>query len=109
MLIVWVRLFHTLVFFVMFGAILFLLYCGLANQLTSWTALAFALISVEVVIYAAHGFRCPLSTWAERLTPSDQVVQDIYLPVWLAARVVAISTPLLGLACLILLVRLFGR
>lgn len=109
MLIVWVRLFHTLVFVVMFGAILFLLYCGLANQLTRWTAFAFALISVEVVVYATHGFRCPLRTWAERLTPPDQVVQDIYLPAWLAARVVAISTLLLGLACLILLVRLIWQ
>lgn len=110
MLIVWVRLFHTLVLVVMFGAILFLLYCGLANQLTRWTAIALTLISLEVVIYAAHGFRCPLRTWAEHLTPPGQVVRDIYLPAWLAARVVAISTPLLAVACLLLLARwILGR
>ncbi|WP_035991403.1 hypothetical protein [Leptolyngbya sp. KIOST-1] len=106
MRLVWVRLFHTLVFVVMFGAILFLLYCGLANQLTLWTAIAFALITIEVVIYAGNGFRCPLRTWAETLTPPGQTIQDIYLPPWLSARVVAISTPLLGVACLLLLVRL---
>ena len=109
MLITWLRLFHTLVFVVMFGAILFLLYCGMANQLTLWTAITFGLISIEVVIYAANGFRCPLRTWAERLTPAGQAVRDIYLPPWLSARVVAISTPLLGVACLLLLVRLLSR
>jgi hypothetical protein len=108
MLITWVRLFHTLVFVVMFGAILFLLYCGLTNQLTIWTAIAFGLISIEVVIYAANGFRCPLRTWAENLTPAGQTIQDIYLPPWLSARVVAISTPLLGVACLLLLGRLLA-
>lgn len=108
MLIVWVRLLHTLVFGVMFGAILFLLYCGLANHLTRWTAIAFGIISLEVVIYVAHGWRCPLRTWAETLTPPGQRVQDIYLPTWLSARVVAISTPLLGVACLLLLGRLLG-
>lgn len=109
MLLAWVRLFHTLVFGVMFGSILFLLYCGLTNQLTVWTAITFGLISIEVVIYAAHGFRCPLRTWAEALTPAGQAVQDIYLPPWLSARVVAISTPLLGVACLLLLGRLLTR
>ena len=106
MLLTWVRLIHTLVFGVMFGSILFLLYCGITNQLSPWTAIAFGLISIEVAIYAGNGFRCPLRTWAENLTPEGQVVRDIFLPSWLAARVVAISTPLLGVACLLLLVRL---
>jgi hypothetical protein len=78
MLLTWVKLFHTLVFVVMFGAILFLLYCGLTNQITVWTAIAFGLISIEVVIYAAKGFHCPLRTWAETLTPPGLAIQDIY-------------------------------
>jgi hypothetical protein len=105
----WIKLFHTIVFVVMFGSILFLLYSGLTNQLTVWTAIAFGLISIEVVIYAGNGFRCPLRTWAEDLTPAGQVVQDIYLLPWLSACVVAISTPLLGVACLLLLVRLLSK
>jgi hypothetical protein len=93
----------------MFGSILFLLYSGLTNQLTVWTAIACGLISIEVVIYAGNGFRCPLRTWAEDLTPAGQVVQDIYLPPWLSAHVVAISPPLLGVAYLLLLVRLLSK
>lgn len=101
-----IRLLHTVVFVVMFGSILYLLYCGLANHLTRWTAFAFGLISVEVLIYAGYGFRCPLRTLAEDLTPAGQPVTDIYLPPWLSARVVAISTPLLIVACVLLLIRL---
>ncbi len=84
-------------------------HCGLTNQLTVWMAIAFGLISIEVVIYAANGFRCPLRIWAENLTPPGQAVQDIYLPPSLSARVVAISTPLLGIACLLLLARWLTR
>jgi hypothetical protein len=109
MLLIWVRLIHTIVFLVMFSSILFLLYCGITNQLTLWTAIAFGLIAIEVIIYVGNRFRCPLRTWAENLTPEGQVVRDIYLPPWLSARVVAISTPLLGIACLLLLGRLLGR
>lgn len=109
MLLIWVKLLHTLVFIVMFTAILVLLYCGVVDDLSYWTALAFGLISIEVVIYAANGFRCPLRTLAETLTPDGQPITDIYLPPWLSARVVAISTPLLGIACLLLLVRLLSR
>ena len=109
MLLTWVKLFHTVVFVVMFSAILFLLYCGLANHLTEWTAIAFGLVAIEVIIYAGNGFRCPLRTWAERLTPEGQVVSDIYMPAWLSARVIAISTPLLAVACVLLLGQLLLR
>jgi len=103
------KVLHTVVFVVMFGAILFLLYCGLANHLSQWTALAFVVISIEVIIYAGNGFKCPLNTLATRLTPAGQPVIDIYLPSWLSSRVVAISTPLLGISCVLLLIRLILR
>jgi uncharacterized membrane protein YagU involved in acid resistance len=77
MLLTWVKLFHTVVFVVTFSAILFLLYCGLTNQLTLWTAVAFGLISIEVVIYAVNGFRSPLRTWAENLNPLTYVASGL--------------------------------
>ncbi len=105
---IWVKLAHTFVFVVMFGAILVLLYSGITNQLTQWTALAFGVISIEVIIYVGNRFRCPLRTLAENLTPDGQPVSDIYLPPWLSARVVVMSTPLLAIACILLLLRLLG-
>lgn len=101
-----IKVLHTLVFGVMFSAILFLLYCGMVDQLSMWTAIAFATIAIEVVVYIGNGRKCPLRTWAERLTPTGQPVVDIYLPLWLSSRVVAISTPLLGVACGLILLRL---
>ncbi|MBE9136504.1 hypothetical protein IQ254_04705 [Nodosilinea sp. LEGE 07088] len=106
MFLIAIRLLHTAVVVVMVTAILFLLYCGWANDLSRWTAIAFATVSVEVVIYVGNGWRCPLRTLAETLTPAGQTVQDIYLPSWLAARIVGVSTPLLGIACVLLLARL---
>jgi hypothetical protein len=105
-MLIFVKALHTLVFVVMFGAILFLLYCGVTNQLTRSTAIAFGLIAIEVTIYVSNGFKCPLNTLAERLTPTGKPVSDIYLPAWLSRQVINISTPLLAIACLILLVRL---
>lgn len=101
-----IKTLHTLVFVGVFGAILFLLYCGVTDRLSRWTALAFAIVMVEVAIYIGNGFRCPLRTLAEQLTPSGEAIVDIYLPPWLARRVVKISTPLLLVACLLLLWRL---
>jgi hypothetical protein len=109
LLLMGVKALHTFVFVVMFGAILFLLYCGLVNHLSRGTVLAFVLISIEVTIYISHGFKCPLNTLAARLTPSGRRVDDIYLPAWLSSRVIAISTPLLAIACGLLLLRLLLR
>jgi hypothetical protein len=101
-----VKALHTLVFVAVFSAMLFLLYCGIANRLSQWTAVAFMLVFLEVTIYVGHGFKCPLKTLATRLTPSGQPVHDIYLPAWLSSRVIAISTPLLVVDFLLLVFRL---
>jgi len=104
-----IKALHTLVFVVMFGAILFLLYSGIVNAITRWTTIAFILISIEVIIYISNGFKCPLNILAARLSPPGKPVSDIYLPAWLSRQVINISTPLLAIACLLLLVRLLMR
>jgi hypothetical protein len=106
MLLTAIKILHTLVVVVMFTAILFLLYSGITGQLSKWTTIAFVVISIEVVIYVGNGFRCPLTKMAERLTPAGHPVFDILLPRWMADRIVVVSTPLLGMACLLLLWRL---
>jgi hypothetical protein len=106
MLLTFIKLLHTIVFLVMSAAILFLLYCGLTGQISRWTGFAFALVMVEVVIYVGNGFLCPLKGWADNLTPAGQPMSDIYLPRWIADRVVTVSTPILVVACLLIAVRL---
>ncbi len=102
MLLTFIKLLHTIVFLVMSAAILFLLYCGLTGNITRWTALAFALVMVEVFVYVGNGLRCPLKIIADGLTPAGQPMSDIYLPRWIADRVVAVSTPTLVIACLLI-------
>jgi len=78
----------------------------LTGQISRWIGFAFALVMVEVVIYVGNGFLCPLKVWADNLTPAGQPMSDIYLPRWIAARVVVVSTPILVVACLLIVVRL---
>lgn len=106
MLLNFIKLLHTIVFLVMSAAILFLLYCGLTGQISRWTSYAFALVMVEVLIYAGNGFLCPLKVWADNLTPEGEPMSDIYLPRWIADRIVVVSTPMLVVACLLIAVRL---
>lgn len=43
-------------------------------------AIAGAVVTGEAVVYAANGFRCPLTDVAERLGSEHGSVADIYLP-----------------------------
>lgn len=108
LLLIGMKTLHTLVFVVMVAAILYLLYCGVADQISIWTGVALVTVGVEVIIYVGNRFRCPLRDWAERLSVPGEPISDIYLPAWMAARVVSVSTPLLGVACGLLLVRLLA-
>ena len=42
------------------------------------------LVTVEVLILLANGFRCPLTAVAARFTDDRRDNFDIYLPLWLA-------------------------
>ncbi|NNE35206.1 MAG: hypothetical protein HKN13_08225 [Rhodothermales bacterium] len=64
--------------------------CIVAIPVVAWRgsfSVAFALIaivSVEVLVLLANGFRCPLTDVAARYTDERQDNFDIYLPLWLA-------------------------
>ena len=46
--------------------------------------LAICLVSLEVLVLAANGWRCPLTPVAARYTDERRDNFDIYLPMWLA-------------------------
>ena len=93
-----VKAVHSLAFFVIQTAILFLLYKGLRRQTDRRAAIAAAVALGESAVYAANGFRCPLTGLAEQLGAERGSITDIFLPRWLAANVANIYTPLLVLA-----------
>jgi polyferredoxin len=52
-----------------------------AHGAAAWFA---AIVAVEVIVLAANGWRCPLTSVASRYTDERRDNFDIYLPIWLA-------------------------
>jgi hypothetical protein len=91
-----VKLFHSCAFLVIQSAILYLLYKGIKRESDARAGIAAGIAAGESVIYAANGFRCPLTGLAERLGAEHGSVTDIFLPTWLASNVARIYVPLLA-------------
>jgi hypothetical protein len=92
-----VKALHSLIFFVLQSAIGYLVYTGLKWQTDRRTAIVSAVVGGECVIYAANGFRCPLTGLAEGLGADRGSVTDIFLPGWLASNIARIYGPLFAL------------
>ena len=56
------------------------------------------MVASESLVFAANGFRCPLTQVAERVGAERGSVTDIYLPRWFARNLPAIHVPLIFLA-----------
>ena len=98
------RLIHTLAWFSIESCMVYLLYAGFAKRSDRRAALAAAVVGGESLIFAANGFRCPLTDVAESLGADDGSVTDIFLPRWFARSLPAIHVPLI-----LLVVYLHGR
>jgi hypothetical protein len=93
-----VKAVHTLAWFSIESCMVYLLYAGFAKRTDRRAALAAAVVGGETLIFAANGFRCPLTDVAESLGAENGSVTDIYLPRWLARNLPAIHVPLIVLA-----------
>ena len=89
---------HTLAWFSIEACMVYVLYAGFAGRSDRWVAIAAGVVAGESLIFAANGFRCPLTGVAERLGAADGSVTDIYLPRWFAHYLPAIHVPILLLA-----------
>jgi hypothetical protein len=74
---------HTLAFFSIGSCLAYFAYSSLAKRSDRRAALAGAVVTGEAVVYALNGFRCPLTSLAERLGSENGSVADIYLPAWI--------------------------
>jgi len=90
-----VKAFHSLAFWMIQSAIFYLLYKGWRRESDRRAAIAFSIAVGESAVYAANGFRCPLTSVAEELGAEHGAVTDIFLPKWLASNVANIYVPLL--------------
>lgn len=92
-----IKAIHSLAFFTIQTAIVYLLYKGIRGETDKSAGVAAAIATGEVIIYAGNGFRCPLRTLAEDLGEEKGSVTDIFLPGWLARNIANIYTPLFAL------------
>jgi hypothetical protein len=93
-----IKAIHTLAWFSIESCMIYLLYAGLRKRSDRRAAIAAAVVGGESLIFAANGFRCPLTTIAEQSGAERGSVTDIYLPRWFAHNLPAIHVPLLVLA-----------
>jgi hypothetical protein len=79
----------------------YVLCSGVSGRTDRRAAAAAAVVAGESLVFAANGFRCPLTRLAERLGAESGSVTDIWLPRWFARNLPAIHVPLIALAVLL--------
>jgi hypothetical protein len=89
---------HTLAWFSIESCMMYVLYAGFARRTDRRAAIAGTVVACETLIFAANGFRCPLTKLAENVGAADGSVTDIWLPRWLAHNLPAIHVPLVAAA-----------
>lgn len=88
---------HTLAWASIEACVGYLLWSGAAGRSDRRAAMAAAVVGGECLVFAAEGFRCPMTGLAEAAGASRGSVTDIYLPAWFARNLPAIHLPLLAL------------
>ena len=89
---------HTLAWFSVESSVIYLLNAGLRRKSDQRAAIAGAIVAAESLIFAANGFRCPLTNLALKLDAERGGVTDIFLPRWFARNLPAIHGPLFVVA-----------
>ena len=82
-----IKVIHTLIFWILSLCVLYALYSGIANRITTWTWAAVGLLLVESGVLVVSGWTCPLTILAERRGAVRGSVTDIFLPKWFADRI----------------------
>lgn len=75
-----VKLVHTLVWTFFAALILFVLQAGLQGRIGPSVYLAIGLVFLEVIVLLVCAWRCPLTLLAARWSADTQVGFDIFLP-----------------------------
>jgi len=89
---------HTLIWLSIEACVIYVLGAGLAGRSGRSVAIAGGIVAAETLVFAANGFRCPLTDLAESQGAARGSVTDIYLPAWFARNLPAIHVPLILLA-----------
>lgn len=102
-----VKLLHTLIFWLLSGCVVYVLFSGITGRITNWTWVAVGLVLLESIVLAASGWTCPLTILTERLGAVRGSVTDIFLPKWCADRIFPICGTTYGVALVLIIFRVF--
>jgi len=92
------KLVHTFAWFSIESCMVYVLWAGFRRRSDRRVAVAAGVVATESLVFAANGFRCPLTQAAEHVGAERGSVTDIYLPRWFARNLPAIHVPLIMLA-----------
>lgn len=101
-----VRAVHTAIYIVMAASIFALLYAGLSGADGPWVWLALALTTIEAIVFAGSGMKCPLTAVATR--HGARPGHDTFFPESVTRHTLAIFGPLLAASLLLLALRWSG-
>ncbi len=93
-----IKVLHTTVWATVEISMIYLLVAGLIGRTDRRAGVAAGIVAGESLVFAANGFRCPLTAVAESLAADDGSVTDIYLPRWFARSLPVLHVPLIAAA-----------
>jgi hypothetical protein len=104
--IVFIKSLHIVLGIALSGGLAVLLYEVIVDRITILSWIVVALFLIEGVVLIANGWKCPLTSYAERLGSTHGQVTDIFLPKWFADRAFQIYGALFAVASLLLVIRM---
>jgi hypothetical protein len=104
-----VKLFHSIIFFVMVFALIYILYCAIYRRY-NWTLLAaLGAIGAEGLALLLNHWECPFTSLAKRLGDTNGSVTDLFLPDWCARRTFKIAVVVVTIEVILLAWGYFAR
>jgi hypothetical protein len=75
-----VRLVHTVIYLVMAGSTLFILFAGVSGYVGTWLYVSLVLVGIEGAVFLGNGMKCPLTSLAVRYGAEKGYAFDTFLP-----------------------------
>lgn len=104
----WIKLVHTIIYFVMVLGILYIVYAGITKTYNIWLYISLGLLFIESVIYFGNGQRCPFTDLAKKYGAKKGYVGDVFLPKKVADNTFYFFGTLLLIGVMILIFNYFG-
>jgi hypothetical protein len=100
-----VRLVHTAIYLVVVVAIFVVLYAAITGAHGDWLWVALGLVSLESLVFAGCGMKCPLTAIAVKHGAGNGPLFDTFLPERFTRHTLAIFGPLIVLGLILLAAR----